>query len=53
MGDQESFSLDSEDVREQLEQQRVLASQLREKLEHDEQQLARKEQKNEVCDCIP
>lgn len=49
MEEPESIPPDSEDVREQLEQQRTLAAQLREKLEQDEQQLASKEQKNEVC----
>lgn len=49
MEEPESIPPDSEDVREQLEQQRTLAAQLREKLEQDELQLASKEQKNEVC----
>lgn len=49
MEDQKSFPPDSEDVREQIEQQRALAAQLKEKLEQDELQLASKEQKNEVC----
>lgn len=48
MEEPESFSIDSEDVREQIEQQRALAAQLREKLEHDELQLASKEQQNEL-----
>lgn len=48
MEDQESFPPDSEDVREQIEQQRSLAAQLKEKLEQDELQLASKEQKNEL-----
>lgn len=50
MEDQDSFPPDSEDVREQIEQQRSLAAQLKEKLEQEELQLASKEQKNEVCD---
>ncbi|XP_034247302.1 protein lava lamp-like isoform X2 [Thrips palmi] len=48
MEDQESFPPDTEDVREQIEQQRTLAAQLKEKLEQDELQLASKEQKNEL-----
>ncbi|XP_052128371.1 protein lava lamp [Frankliniella occidentalis] len=48
MEEPESYPIDSEDVREQIEQQRTLAAQLREKLEQDELQLASKEQQNEL-----
>ncbi|KAK3907937.1 Protein lava lamp [Frankliniella fusca] len=48
MEEPESYPVDSEDMLEQIEQQRTLATQLREKLEQDELQLASKEQQNEI-----
>lgn len=48
MEESETYPHDTEDVREQLEQQRTLAAQLQEKLEQEELQLASKEQQNEL-----